>query len=328
MISTKSNRGIALITVLFIVALITTLATSMLTRLARDLRRTEYNYYQGQMTHYMYGVESWAVGRLKQDTRNEIRNGKFDHENDTWNNKIVLEIVDNQANISASLQDLQSRFNLNNLAAKAADNSKDQNKPDKNVHYAYFKRLLQQLELETGIADPIADWVDSDHQTRFPNGAEDQIYLNLKPPYRTANKPMAGISELFLVKGITPEIVKKLQNHITALPQTTTINVNTASAEVIAALSPDISKTIARNIVEQRLIKPFKSTSEFISLALKLTKKQDLTPKNLNLLIGVSSSYFLCKSGITMPRGRIKFRSLINRNASSVNIIQRSRGLF
>jgi len=322
----SSNSGVALITVIFIVALVSSLATAMLTRLAKDIRRSEYNRHQGQLVHFMYGVESWAIGRLKKDKQNDARQGAIDHNKEVWKDKITLALVDNKANIEANLDDLQGKYNLNNLADKTA--SATNKKSLFNSHVKYFNRLLVTLEIDTRIADSIIDWLDQDNQVRFPHGAEDSEYLSKTPPYRAANRKLVSFSELNLIKGVTPKIIEQLREHVSILPKSTKINVNTASKEVLIALSPLLNSGSVENIIEQRKTTPFKTTKEFVDLVKKLTKKTKLEPANLQQLLSVNSEYFICESKIIMKKAKMSFKSLINRDKNSIIIIGRQRGIF
>jgi len=322
----NSQTGVALITVLLIVALMVSIATAMLSRLIKDMRRAEYNSNQGQLIHFMYGVESWAIGRLKLDRLNDKAQGKVDHNKDVWHDKIKLEIVDNAANISAVLRDVQGKFNLNNLI-KASIASDKQNLRF-NAQVKIFNRLLQTLEINTNISDSIIDWLDKDNQVRFPQGAEDNVYMQQARAYRTANTALVSFAELNLIKGITPEIMNKLKKHITILPMNSKINVNTASKEVLIALSSLLNSAAAENIIETRKQKPFKTTQEFLDLMKKETKKKKLEPANLAELISVSSDYFECKSKMIMLNAKMISTSLINRSKNKISVIQRQRGIF
>ena len=51
----------------------------------------------------------------------------------------------------------------------------------------------------------ILDWIDPDDQTHI-QGAESDFYENLTPAYSAKNGPIDDISELLMIKGITPEI--------------------------------------------------------------------------------------------------------------------------
>ncbi len=56
------------------------------------------------------------------------------------------------------------------------------------------------------IADAIIDWRDAD-STISPQGAEDDYYLGLTPPYHCKNAPFTTVNELLLVKGITADML-------------------------------------------------------------------------------------------------------------------------
>lgn len=57
----------------------------------------------------------------------------------------------------------------------------------------------------TPIVNSILDWVDPDNRTGI-QGAETDYYETLDPPYKAKNGPIDDMSELLLIKGITPEM--------------------------------------------------------------------------------------------------------------------------
>jgi type II secretory pathway component PulK len=70
-------------------------------------------------------------------------------------------------------------------------------------------QALTQMGVDGGEATPIVnsilDWIDVDDQPRI-QGAESEYYRNLSPPYMAKNGPIDDITELLLIKGVTPEI--------------------------------------------------------------------------------------------------------------------------
>jgi general secretion pathway protein K len=72
---------------------------------------------------------------------------------------------------------------------------------------------LKSLFLESGVAaedvdtivDSILDWIDANDLHRL-NGAEEDYYQSLDPPYSCKDGRFETIEELLLVKGMTPEI--------------------------------------------------------------------------------------------------------------------------
>src|ERR1700733_13186809 len=55
------------------------------------------------------------------------------------------------------------------------------------------------------VSDSILDWIDTDDAPRLA-GAESDYYRSLPTPYYAKNAPMDDLSELLLVKGVTPEM--------------------------------------------------------------------------------------------------------------------------
>ncbi len=55
------------------------------------------------------------------------------------------------------------------------------------------------------IAGSILDWIDTDEGTHL-NGAESDYYQGLNPPYFAKNGPIDDLSELLLIKDVTPDI--------------------------------------------------------------------------------------------------------------------------
>jgi general secretion pathway protein K len=128
------------------------------------------------------------------------------------------------------------------------------------------------------IADSILDWRDSDLLHRM-NGAEEDYYQTLNPPYKAKNMRLDTVEELLLVRGITPEyfygyperspkgdIIYRygLSRYITVYPFNSSrpqINVNFAPLPVLMSIN-GMTPEAAQLIYERRLSKPFKNVQE------------------------------------------------------------------
>ena len=75
-----------------------------------------------------------------------------------------------------------------------------------NVNVAPKEVLTRLPRVTEEIADSIIDWRDADANPGAA-GAEDSYYLALDPPYRCKNQPFESVEELLLVRGVTPEIL-------------------------------------------------------------------------------------------------------------------------
>ncbi|HET9680158.1 MAG TPA: type II secretion system minor pseudopilin GspK, partial [Gammaproteobacteria bacterium] len=284
MVLPRRQRGIALITALIITAIAVVLASAMLWQVHLSQRRSANILFADQAYQYLRGAEDWATWILRRDAEQN----KFDALNEAWATPLTgLAIEGGQ--LSGQLTDLQGKFNLNNLAAGLA-------------YRKQFGRLLDALQITAPIEGAIVDWVDADSQQVDINGAEDGYYLRQKPAYRTANTLFESVSELRLVKGITPEIYAALTPHVTALPiGNTPINVNTATAPVLYSLFPNPGEVDIQRILEMRQEQPFESINAFKQHAMG----PSTTPIAVN--IGVNSNFFLLHTranigslGITM----------------------------
>jgi general secretion pathway protein K len=142
--------------------------------------------------------------------------------------------------LQAALQDMQGRFNLNNLAHMVAQqNGQPVEDP---APLAQFQRLLTSVGLEPKWAGIARDWIDADDQAGQPDGAEDSVYTMQNPPYRTGNWPMMSPTELMNLPGFGADRYRKIAPYVTALPTATAkINVCTAPALVIESLADSLS---------------------------------------------------------------------------------------
>ena len=120
-------------------------------------------------------------------------------------------------------------------------------------------RLLDNLGMPPGserdtIADSILDWIDADSLHRL-NGAEDDYYMSLSPPYRAKNGPLDSIEELRLIRGVTPEIYDLIAPHLTVWGSGQ-INLNTATPTILQVMVPPIAHLILAQRQVQPLVQP------------------------------------------------------------------------
>jgi general secretion pathway protein K len=124
------------------------------------------------------------------------------------------------------------------------------------------------------ITDSILDWRDQDSNHRL-NGAEDDYYQQLNPPYKARNGRIETIEELLLVRGVTPEYfyghpVKEngmvtykygLSRYLTPYSTRPQVNINFAALPVLQAI-PGMPPGAAQAIFDRRHIKPFKTVND------------------------------------------------------------------
>jgi general secretion pathway protein K len=318
--SRSRQRGVALITAVLIVALATILAVDVGFRGYLDQRRTANAFALDQSFEIALGGEAWASHALRQD---KIQSAKQDDFTEAWATPIPpIPLEDVGGEFEGQLEDLQGRFNINNLVTYDSAGAGVVNKPA----VERLERLLEFLELEPKWANFIADWIDTDNNANFPDGAEDPVYTGLSPPYRTANMPITRTSELLALPEFGLERYRKLEPFITALPAGTTINLCTASPELLDALVAGRREfTLARESMKQtRQQRCFPNKQEF-EQGLSDDQKTQL---NDGKVIDETSDYFLATIWVTLGTHRFTLYSLLYRTDGSnqVRPILRSHG--
>jgi len=301
-----TQNGVALITALLIVALATIITVAMTTRQQIDIRRTANIINSEQAYMYALGAENWVRRILLRDAKSN----KIDSFNDIWAIPIPpLPIVGGV--VQGQIEDLQSRFNLNNLIKEGQASAED---------IIFFERLLAILELPPALAQVAVDWIDNDMEPQVPHGAEDNAYLTKTPAYRTSNTRFTNPTEMRLLAGIDNESYQKLLPYISTLPTYSPININTASLEILMALVKELSESDAQTLIADREKKPFQSIQDF--LIHDALAGLEIKANNLS----VSSDYFLLTAQVQIDKAQTQLNSILYRSSDKVEIVMRSQG--
>lgn len=299
------DRGVALITAMLIAALATIVAANLAWDNALDVRRTMVLLNRDQAMQVALGAESWIINILHQD----LENSETDHLGEIWATNLPGLPLEN-GEVFGVVEDLQGRFNVNNLV--------DQNGVIDQEALEQFQRLLDALGLDRRLAGIAADWIDSDIEASFPDGAEDAIYSSMFPPYRTANQPLSSVSEFAALEGMDKQTFDILKPHIAALPGRTTINANTATPAVLQSLDENMTVADVEGLVAERESAGFGDIeASFLSL---------VTPDVLNSLTD-STRFFQLKVVVQIDTVRVTLYSVLQRGPQgSVTPILRSFG--
>jgi general secretion pathway protein K len=300
-----------------IAALVTVAAVAMASRQTLDIRRTGNMLEADQAYMYALGMEELAAQVLLKDKK---ETGDIDTLGEQWAIPLPPTTVEG-GTISGSLSDMQSRFNLNNMI-----NAEQQADPDQ---VKIFQALLQRIgqgdegvQVSPFMANRVADWIDNNLDTSA-DGAEDLEYLGAEVPYRAANQFMASPTELGEIMGLSPQAVDTLIPLVSALPVTTTININTAPAELLMTLHKDITESIAAALVEYRKDNPFQSKTDFEK---KLLDDYHISVNNN--LYDIKSEFFLVSINASIGRTNLHMYSLLERRNDKVARLRRSIGTY
>jgi len=299
----RRQKGVALITAMLVLALAALLAVELSDSQFLAIRRTSNVVVGDTAWEYCVGMEAWAQQILRRDAKQ----GQIDHLGEVWATQAPPLPVQGGM-LQGRLVDQQGLFNLNNLVVGGQAQIKQ---------LAYFKRLLAQVQVAPELADAVVDWLDADDNP-LNAGAEDGMYLRMTPPYRAANRPMVDVSELRLVAGWDEGNYRKILPYITALPQQTSINANTAPSPVLMAIGENPSTNSAR-IQETQQQGGFKTIGEVIEL-LGLPKAADSS------MLSLSSQYFMVETQASIGGYRVGHRAILRRVVDKVIVIWRVRG--
>jgi len=307
--SIKHQQGVALVVALFIVALVAAMAYVMVARLDRDTRRTQLILRDTQADFYVQGAVAWAKDTLRNNWEKQSKEKLIDpvpirapvREEDIYR-------------ISSVIEDMQARFNLNNLTDPASMNA--------------FERLLHIVKPDISseeahmVVASVRDWTSPGMQ----QGSLNQYYLELAAPYRSAHRPMLSISELRLVRGVNPAIYQALKPYVTALPSKVSTNVQTASAPVLMTLGDSIKLDVAKAIVAARAKKPFLSKQDVTNL--DIIKNHPIQNKDFVVV----SQYFLLETTVSIEDQQMVIYTLLERlpkgKKADVRIVWQSRGVW
>jgi general secretion pathway protein K len=307
------QSGVALITVLLVVAIAMVVTAGMIARQQLSIQSNSNQMSARQAWHYALGGEILAQAILTRDLKQSGSNPRepIDHPREAWARQLPPFDID-QGSVSVQIEDLSGRFNLNSLMLNGQPNA---------LALQRFQRLLLRLQIDPLVADRLLDWLDENQLAASAGGAEDNEYLLLQPAYRAANRPLQDISELRLLLDLSAADFNRLQAYVSALPAEVALNVNTASALVLSTLADNLSPEAALELVKARGPDGYRSLAAF-SAQPALAGMGDLGG---NLTLG--SQYFQARSEVQVGERRRVLTSLLRREPDGrVLVLQRDLG--
>ena len=306
-----AQRGAAVILALLTVALVAGLAAASVGDLGVAMDQVTGRHDQAQARQLARGAVDWARNVLAEDARSST----VDHLGEAWATKVPPTPVE-EGEVSGELQELSGRLNLNNLVR--ADGSSGSTSADI-VEVEQFQRLLGLLGTgqseASSLTTALLDWLDSDDTPRLPGGAESTWYGAQTPPRRAANAPLVAVSELLQVRGFTPQLVARLTPFVATLPVGSTVNVNTAPAEVLAAVVPDLSLDAARVLVVQRSRAWFKDLADFKARLPSQEMQPDITR------LATTSRHFLATGRARFGVSMVRMEVLLDRSQNWPTVV-------
>jgi general secretion pathway protein K len=339
----KAQTGVAIITALLVVALSAILVSGILWRQQVQIRRIENQRLLSQAQWISRGALDWTrlILRSEGDTSAGIT-----YLGGVWGVPIAKTRLSDflgqigevraaegaETYLSGSIEDAQSRFNLRNLVSSPAPGMLQLNVSQ----IQSFQRLLSLLGLNSSAAQNAAIQVRNSlahSATRFQTTALTSPYtapavvggavggnnFTDKPGISDDdNNPsvvplqMTGVDSLLDVPGFSPDMVERLRPFVTYLPTTTAVNMNTAPAEVVAAVVEGMSLSNAQAFVARRQTVFFHNVGD-VQLALQGAGVPQLSIDPS--LYDVTTSYFFIHGRVDHERAEVDRTTLVYRDA-------------
>ncbi|ENU82583.1 hypothetical protein F974_02380 [Acinetobacter sp. CIP 102159] len=312
-----SQHGVALLTILVMVALATILAATIAKRQTNTSENTGYLMRQNQSLLYAKSAEAFFSELLIQDSDN---GGAIDHLQENWAKPMPAFPVEDGF-ISGRLLDESGKFNLNNLLK--ADGSVDDSAR------RWFEKLLQRVGLPAELSQAVIDWQDADDETTGAMGAESNYYQGLDPSYLASNTKFHQVEELKLVRGFEGKNYDLIAPYVTALPEATKININTAAPLLLASIDPKIDvKTVEQELkAKQAELTYFNSVEDLW----KLNAFSGIEPQNKSDAVAWldnKSNYFTAQIEVVLSERKRQFSSAMMRKDKQVTVYSRSLAPF
>ena len=294
----KNERGMVLLIVLLVVALLVTITVEFAFSTLVDLRLAETYRDTTRATYLAKG--GVRVGRI---ILQEDGNG-YDGLDETWAQGIENYPVAD-GTVSIRVEDLGGRLDLNRLVTAQG-----------NIDPLFRDRYLRLLELleaddpET-LTDSLIDWLDTDSDNE-PAGAEDYYYRSQPEPYNCKNGPLDNLEELNLIKGYNRKLVQSLVPHVSAYGSAK-ININTASLEVLQSVAAEMDRSTTELILDARNKQPFTTL-----IQLKDLPGMETMYGFIYLYLDLKSSRYRIESTSFVNDGRRTIRASIAKDGNRI----------
>jgi len=287
------QQGMAVIAALVVVAAAAVATAAIVERQATLADTLTGERDRSQAEWLLRGGLDWARVILFNDARRNAATRK----DAIWAQPILgLEVTTpndaRKAYFSGQMEDEQSKLNLWNLAVQGVVQPKA---------LTALEKLLAGLGLPGSLGRAIA-----------------QRVANAQPgPEGEQTAPgLRSTSDLLGIEDMTPQIAETLSAYLTVLPQKTTINANTASAEVLSASVPGLDLARARDLADQRDGGQwFNSSADFFNRV----NDPGISSDNQ---IGVSSEWFKVTGHVTLDNTVARLQALLHRHGGQAPVIR------
>lgn len=346
------QRGVALITVLLVVAIVAVVAVNMSGRLKGQVDRA----HAMEMSENAYWHWLSAEQLVRQVLLAEVENDDYVHGGQNWATQQGPYPVEGGL-IGGRIRDLHACFNLNALAPGTGSSGRGSQGGDSpgndpvragssgspstptvsaGLALEQYEALLQALEFDAftvqQLSATLLDWLDEDTVLTNQYGAEDADYESMPRPYQAANSLMSHVSELRQVVGYTQEVYERVRPHVCVIPQRADLafNLNTMDVERPELLSAvflgQLGVDQARDLLSGWPQDGYASVEEIIALP----ELQGLLPEGDEQLRGeqsltVNSEFYELRAAIQYAETEFFALSIVQVRDGEARVLHRSR---
>lgn len=305
--------GAAIVTALLVVVLATSVVSALFLRESIAVRSIENRLALSQTRWIERAAIDWAKVILRADANA----GNADHLGEPWAVPVAETKLDETvtagakigensrpAMLAGQIIDYQSKFNLNALVING-----QVSKP----HLDAARKLFNLIDVPESLVDmALARLLRS--RAQVIDGRT----------IAAAETPLLRLTDLLGVTGFDAAILQRLDPFVVVIPLTpeapaaSLVNINTAPAEVIAAMVPTLDLAVARRFVVRRERTFFRDLNE---ASLQLDGQPVLPP----VLLSVGSSYFMLRGMVRFDRVEVTSETLLVRTSGKVDIVWQQR---
>jgi general secretion pathway protein K len=201
------RRGQALVTVVFVVLILTVVVSTLAVRARRELQSAYGFLRETQQFYAAQGAVTYVAQEMQTSSSDGSTQPQLTQPPDTDSNGWTML---GDCWYKVEIIDTASRVNINTASAAVL-------------------AKLPPLANNPDLVAAIIDWRDTDDTTQVSNGtttgngAESDYYQSLNPPYNAKNAPFSTIEELLLVRGMTPQILYGIDPALSGVSDGTTV---------------------------------------------------------------------------------------------------------
>lgn len=297
LICLKSQQGAAVVLALVTVLLTATITASVISGLGRAIDSATGLHDQGQARQLARAAVDWARNVLADD----FMRTAIDHMHEPWAIKIPPTPLGAEAEVGGEIQDWSGRLNLNNLALDG--------KPDL-IAAEQFSRLLTALAIPPGQAQRATESLLRRISTTNMEGLGDVSQTD-----SDLHGQLLDLGELRAIDGFDDDLMRRLSPFAVTVPGRTKININTAPAEVIFAITSGIDLSYARILVAERDRNWYRNVAD---LTARLPTGASLTDTSH---LDVKSRYFLVSGRARYGVSVVTLEALLDRRSTWPEIV-------